>query len=246
MAGSSTPPIRGCLWTTRSGHRWRTFVENHVIDRSRSARSMAGSSTPPIRGCLWTTRSGPTSVMAVENDYSSEDRLGAGGGGRRVGGVDVLGQGFQKGGGFPNNGVARFLLPASNGQLLGFRNFIPPYATVTDQEISTGVNYGSGVAGIRDESGSHMISHMITSFMPSRFEFDCNILARSTEWEWERIKENMSWLLDDAACVALDAKRFLQEQITRWTITMTGVVVPEPRRRTSMVDVCGEPCNRSV
>ncbi|KVH96874.1 SGNH hydrolase-type esterase domain-containing protein, partial [Cynara cardunculus var. scolymus] len=42
------------------------------------------------------------------------------------------------------------------GQLLGFPNFIPPYATVTDQEISTGVNYGSGGAGIREESGSHL------------------------------------------------------------------------------------------
>ncbi|KAI3706252.1 hypothetical protein L6452_23866 [Arctium lappa] len=43
------------------------------------------------------------------------DQLGLGGGGRRVGGGGVPGQGFQKGGGFPNNGVARFLLPASDG-----------------------------------------------------------------------------------------------------------------------------------
>nr|KAJ0212663.1 hypothetical protein LSAT_V11C400175680 [Lactuca sativa] len=43
-----------------------------------------------------------------------------------------------------------------SGQLLGFVNYIPPYATVTNQEISTGVNYGSGTAGIRDETGSHL------------------------------------------------------------------------------------------
>ncbi|KAI3796739.1 hypothetical protein L1987_39421 [Smallanthus sonchifolius] len=42
------------------------------------------------------------------------------------------------------------------GQLLGFPKFIPPYATATDQEINTGVNYGSGSAGIREESGSHL------------------------------------------------------------------------------------------
>ncbi|KAI3765021.1 hypothetical protein L2E82_15042 [Cichorium intybus] len=42
------------------------------------------------------------------------------------------------------------------GQLLGFVKFIPPYSTVTDQEISTGVNYGSGGAGIRDESGTEL------------------------------------------------------------------------------------------
>ncbi|KAI3719119.1 hypothetical protein L6452_20011 [Arctium lappa] len=41
-------------------------------------------------------------------------------------------------------------------QFLGFPNFIPPYATVTDQQISTGVNYGSGGAGIRDETGRNM------------------------------------------------------------------------------------------
>ena len=43
--------------------------------------------------------------------------LGSGAGGRRVGGAP--GQGFQKGvvqgGGFPNSGVSRFLLPASEG-----------------------------------------------------------------------------------------------------------------------------------
>ncbi|KAL4585761.1 hypothetical protein LXL04_010386 [Taraxacum kok-saghyz] len=42
------------------------------------------------------------------------------------------------------------------GELLGFVNFIPPYANVTNQQISTGVNYGSGSAGIRDESGSQL------------------------------------------------------------------------------------------
>ncbi|KAJ9536034.1 hypothetical protein OSB04_un000794 [Centaurea solstitialis] len=42
------------------------------------------------------------------------------------------------------------------GQLLGFSNFIPPYATASDQEISTGVNYASGSAGIREETGSHL------------------------------------------------------------------------------------------
>ncbi|KAI3764840.1 hypothetical protein L2E82_14857 [Cichorium intybus] len=42
------------------------------------------------------------------------------------------------------------------GHLLGFSKFIPPHATATDDEISTGVNYGSGSAGIRDESGSHL------------------------------------------------------------------------------------------
>lgn len=43
------------------------------------------------------------------------------------------------------------------GQLLGFVDFIPPYATITDKVITTGVNYASGSAGIREESGSHLV-----------------------------------------------------------------------------------------
>ncbi|KAI3498617.1 hypothetical protein L1887_34394 [Cichorium endivia] len=42
------------------------------------------------------------------------------------------------------------------GRLLGFVNFIQPYATVTDQDINKGVNYGSAGSGIRDETGSHL------------------------------------------------------------------------------------------
>lgn len=61
---------------------------------------------------------------------------------------------------FPQGVTGRFTngrtLADIIGQLLGFVMFIPPYATATDQEISTGVNYGSGSAGIREESGSHL------------------------------------------------------------------------------------------
>ncbi|XP_076948615.1 GDSL esterase/lipase At1g29670-like [Bidens hawaiensis] len=42
------------------------------------------------------------------------------------------------------------------GQLLGFPNFIPPYATATNEKISRGVNYGSGGGGIRPESGRNL------------------------------------------------------------------------------------------
>ncbi|KAI3796733.1 hypothetical protein L1987_39414 [Smallanthus sonchifolius] len=42
------------------------------------------------------------------------------------------------------------------GQLLGFSDFIPPYANTTNQDITRGVNYGSGAAGIRDETGSNL------------------------------------------------------------------------------------------
>nr|XP_043625724.1 GDSL esterase/lipase At1g71250-like [Erigeron canadensis] len=41
------------------------------------------------------------------------------------------------------------------GEYLGFDEFIPPYATATDKQISKGVNYASGGCGIRKETGSH-------------------------------------------------------------------------------------------
>ncbi|KAI3796738.1 hypothetical protein L1987_39420 [Smallanthus sonchifolius] len=47
------------------------------------------------------------------------------------------------------------------GQLLGFPEFIPPYASVTNEEISSGVNYGSGGAGIRPESGRNLGGRII-------------------------------------------------------------------------------------
>ncbi|GKA31479.1 reverse transcriptase domain-containing protein [Tanacetum coccineum] len=42
------------------------------------------------------------------------------------------------------------------GELLGFSKFIPSYSTAFNNEISRGVNYGSGCAGIRKKSGSHL------------------------------------------------------------------------------------------
>lgn len=39
------------------------------------------------------------------------------------------------------------------GQLLGFSDYIPPYATARGQTILKGVNYASGGGGIRNETG---------------------------------------------------------------------------------------------
>ncbi|KAI3743733.1 hypothetical protein L1987_56798 [Smallanthus sonchifolius] len=40
-------------------------------------------------------------------------------------------------------------------QFLEIDDFIPPYATATIKQFSKGVNYASGGAGIREESGHH-------------------------------------------------------------------------------------------
>ncbi|WOG86529.1 hypothetical protein DCAR_0205740 [Daucus carota subsp. sativus] len=42
------------------------------------------------------------------------------------------------------------------GKLLGFANYTPPFATARGREILEGVNYGSGGAGIRAETGRNL------------------------------------------------------------------------------------------
>ncbi|MCD7460145.1 hypothetical protein HAX54_042954 [Datura stramonium] len=41
-------------------------------------------------------------------------------------------------------------------ELLGFDHYIPPFASAEGSEILEGVNYASGSAGIRNDSGSHL------------------------------------------------------------------------------------------
>ncbi|CAI9772015.1 unnamed protein product [Fraxinus pennsylvanica] len=61
---------------------------------------------------------------------------------------------------FPLGPTGRF----TNGQntadvlakLLGFENYIPPFATAQGQDFINGVNYGSGSAGIRSETGQQL------------------------------------------------------------------------------------------
>ncbi|KAJ4849981.1 hypothetical protein Tsubulata_004876 [Turnera subulata] len=43
-----------------------------------------------------------------------------------------------------------------NAQLLGFRDYIPPYATARGRNILRGVNYASAAAGIREETGRQL------------------------------------------------------------------------------------------
>ncbi|CAI0470890.1 unnamed protein product [Linum tenue] len=63
---------------------------------------------------------------------------------------------------FPLGATGRF----TNGQtyvdalarLLGFRNFIPPFARArAPREVLRGVNFASGAAGIREETGNNLV-----------------------------------------------------------------------------------------
>ncbi|KAK3027977.1 hypothetical protein RJ639_039330 [Escallonia herrerae] len=53
------------------------------------------------------------------------------------------------------------VLPFESGaQLLGFPNYIPPYARIRGRALIMGANYASGAAGIRDETGNNLGGHM--------------------------------------------------------------------------------------
>ncbi|KZV33101.1 GDSL esterase/lipase-like [Dorcoceras hygrometricum] len=65
---------------------------------------------------------------------------------------------------FPQGTTGRF----TNGrtfvdalaQLLGFPNYIQPYAAVRGRVLLQGANYASGASGIRDETGNNLGAHM--------------------------------------------------------------------------------------
>ncbi|PWA74418.1 SGNH hydrolase-type esterase domain-containing protein [Artemisia annua] len=61
---------------------------------------------------------------------------------------------------FPENVTGRFTNGRTSadviGEFLGFSKFIPSYSTASNDEISRGVNYGSGCAGILKKTGTHL------------------------------------------------------------------------------------------
>ncbi|KAF8411102.1 hypothetical protein HHK36_003641 [Tetracentron sinense] len=61
---------------------------------------------------------------------------------------------------FPDGPTGRFCNGRTTSdviaQLLGFDDFIPPYAQANDQDVLRGVNYASAAAGIRDETGQQL------------------------------------------------------------------------------------------
>jgi hypothetical protein len=50
-----------------------------------------------------------------------------------------------------------FSLKTFAAQLLGFPNYIPPNARTRGPALLRGVNYASGAAGIRDETGNNLV-----------------------------------------------------------------------------------------
>ncbi|KAI6682597.1 hypothetical protein NL676_036478 [Syzygium grande] len=61
---------------------------------------------------------------------------------------------------FPDGAAGRFTNGRTSvniiAQLLGFDKFIPPFATARGKDVLQGVNYASGAAGIRNETGQQL------------------------------------------------------------------------------------------
>ncbi|PHU12588.1 GDSL esterase/lipase [Capsicum chinense] len=83
---------------------------------------------------------------------------------------------------FPQGTTGRF----TNGrtyvdilaQLLGFPNYIPPYARVRGRALLRGANYASGAAGIRDETGNNLGDHMPLNQQVENFGRTVEVLRR--------------------------------------------------------------------
>lgn len=65
--------------------------------------------------------------------------------------------------------VLIFYLWCNEAELLGFKDYIPAYNTVSGQQILAGVNYASAAAGIREETGRQLVTEHNNTFNTLHF-----------------------------------------------------------------------------
>ncbi|OVA08078.1 Lipase [Macleaya cordata] len=63
-------------------------------------------------------------------------------------------------------------------QLLGFPNLIPPFARTRGPALLRGVNYASGAAGIRDETGNNLGDHLSMNQQVANFGRTVQLMTR--------------------------------------------------------------------
>ncbi|XP_020597494.1 GDSL esterase/lipase At1g33811 [Phalaenopsis equestris] len=97
---------------------------------------------------------------------------------------------------FPEGASGRF----SNGrttvdilaQLLGFRNFIPSYSAVQRNEVLRGVNFASGAAGIRDETGNNLGEHYSFAEQIEHFRDVVQVIRRLFQRNETKLYDHLS------------------------------------------------------
>ncbi|KAL8268294.1 hypothetical protein R6Q59_002092 [Mikania micrantha] len=67
------------------------------------------------------------------------------------------------------------------GEFLGFDEYIPPYDTADSEQFRKGVNYASGGAGIRDESGHHNGERVWLDRQLRHHKYVISSISRDTE-----------------------------------------------------------------
>ncbi|XP_055829604.1 GDSL esterase/lipase At1g29670-like [Solanum dulcamara] len=92
---------------------------------------------------------------------------------------------------FPNGPTGRFTngrnMADILGKLLGFDDYIPPFASATGRKILQGVNYASGSAGIRNETGNHLGNRI---FLDLQLQNHQNTISRMVDLVGNRVATN--------------------------------------------------------
>ncbi|KAI3500565.1 hypothetical protein L1887_36389 [Cichorium endivia] len=182
-----------------------------------SARSMAGSATPPNRSYLWTTRSGPASTMVADGDSSSDDESSV-----QIPKPATQPKPIPRSAGYGAFLATSLNLPSNTKALMQVyvgRKLLQEgggsSSTVYGQwlgwmmaAIYMGGRIPQIVLNIKRGSVEGLNPLMFIFALVANATYVASILVRSTEWS--KIKANLPWLLDAAACVALDTFIIMQ------------------------------------
>lgn len=78
-------------------------------------------------------------------------------------------------------------------ELMGFSDYIPPFAGASPQQAHTGINYASGAAGILEETSYHLVrtylkAREINLNLFSCFFLKCFIFINTTTY-WPNVTQ---------------------------------------------------------
>nr|XP_043616647.1 probable vacuolar amino acid transporter YPQ3 [Erigeron canadensis] len=181
-----------------------------------SARSMAGSATPPNRSYLWPTRSGPASAMGGDDDSSSEDESSV-----QIPKPATQPKPIPRSAGYGAFLATSLNLPSHTKGLMqvyvgrkllqeggGSGTVVGQWLGWMMAAIYMGGRIPQIVLNIKRGSVEGLNPLMFIFALVANATYVGSILVRSTEWS--KIKANLPWLLDAAACVALDTFIIMQ------------------------------------